>query len=174
MLSNHQKKLEQAQKLRKKRIYKNFSKAEFNNDVKEAKKKGMFEEMFDHEDVDKATEIFTKVFNQVLDKHAPLKIIQNRTNYLPYISKEIDEVQKSRDSLKLEAAKIGDLDIYDNYKTDRNKLTYMLRSAEKDYLDNKFNDEESSCSDMWKTAYSVLGSFRISFQSQSDKSKSVV
>ena len=153
-------------KTTKNRIYKNFSKAEFLNDVNEAKKQGMFEEMFDHEDIDKATEIFTTAFNQVLDRHAPIKIIQNRTNYLPYISKEIDKVQKSRDDLKLEAAKTGDLDIYDKYKTERNKVTYMLRSAEKDYLDNKFNDEESSCSDMWKTAYSVLGSFRSSFPSQ--------
>ena len=42
----------------------------------------------------------------------------------------------------------------------------MLRTAKKKYHDEKFNDESSSASDIWKTAYSLLGSVRSGFPSQ--------
>ena len=153
-------------KTTKKRVYKNFCKEKFLTEIKEAKEIGLFKDMFDGEDIDKATDIFTSIFNSILNKHAPLQIIQNRTNYIPYITKEIKEAMQERDKLKVEAAKSGDLDDFDKYKAVRNKVTYILRNAEKDYFKKKFDDENSSSNDIWKTAYSVLGSYRSSFPSQ--------
>ena len=43
--------------------------------------------MHDTEDIDIAGDIFVEAFNDVLDKHAPKKTIQNRTNYVCAIHK---------------------------------------------------------------------------------------
>jgi hypothetical protein len=122
--------------------------------------------MFDQNDVDKATEIFSAVFKEILEKHAPLLVIQNRTNYIQYISNDIKEAIDKRDKLKVAASKTGNLDDFNQYKTERNKVTYMLRNAKKAYFDEKFNDDTASSSDIWKTAYLLLGSFRSCFPSQ--------
>ena len=153
-------------KMTKKRVYKEFCKEKFLNEIKEAKKQGQFEEIYLEEDIDKATEIFTSSFNSILNRHAPTKVIQNRTNYQPYVTKEIKDTMDKRDQLKSVAAKTGNLEDYEEYKTERNKVTYVMRNAEQDYLKKKFNDENATSNEIWKTAYSVLGSFRSSFPSQ--------
>ena len=56
-------------------------------------------------DIDEATKIFTREFTRIIGKHASLKTIQNRKNYIPYISEEIKEIMNSCDKLKIEAAK---------------------------------------------------------------------
>ena len=67
----------------KKRVYKNFSKEAFLEDVKLAKENGQFSPIFETEDIDRSTEIFRRKLTEILEKHAPLKIIQNRNNYVP-------------------------------------------------------------------------------------------
>ena len=38
------------------------------------------------EDIDVAAEIFERSFRKILDKHAPIKVFQQRKNYLPFLS----------------------------------------------------------------------------------------
>ena len=149
----------------KKRIYKNFCKDSFIDDIKVAKANGLFGQILVSEDINEATEIFTKQFSEILDKHAPLKIIQNRSNYVPYISKDITESMAERDKWKEVAAKSGDIEDFDKYKEFRNKVTSDLRNAKKGYYESKFADENASVGDVWKNAYTLLGSFRSSFPS---------
>ena len=150
----------------KKRIYKNFDKSAFQTDMKNARQGGHFDEVFECEDIDDAVRVFTDSFRMVLDKHAPVKIIQNRVNYQPYISEDIKREMLERDNLKEKAAETGNSDDYNNYKTQRNLVTYKMRSAEKDYHSEKFNDDQATSSQMWKNAYSILGKFRSQFPSQ--------
>ena len=72
---------------------------------------------FEIDDVDTTIECFTETFCSILDKHAPLKIIQNRSNYVPYLTKEIKTLMTLRDTLKTEAVITGNLEDYDNYKS---------------------------------------------------------
>ena len=69
----------------RKRVYKNFVPCDFINDIRAAKESGSFSSMHDTEDIDKAGDIFVDTFNEVLNKHAPIKTIQNRNNYIPYM-----------------------------------------------------------------------------------------
>ena len=71
----------------KKRIYKNFDKEAFVAEIREAKQAGTFENVFHQNDIDNAIDIFSDLYNSILNKHAPLKIIQNRSDYVPYVSK---------------------------------------------------------------------------------------
>ena len=145
-------------KTTKKRIYKHFSNDSFINDVRNAHENGMFSAIYEANDVDKATEIFTNQFSSILDQHAPLRVIQNRSNYLPYLSETIKNTMAQRDKWKEKAAKSG--------KLFRNEVTYQLRNAEKTYYHQKFDDKDATSGDIWKSAYTLLGTFRSSFPSQ--------
>ena len=93
-------------------------------------------------------------------------VIQNRTDYAPYLSPELKVNMQERDNLKETAAKTGDNEDYNKYKDKRNEVGMNLKTAEKEYFDKKFSDENNSSGNLWKTAYSALGSFRTSFPSQ--------
>ena len=87
--------------------------------------------VFETGDVDKASEAFTKAFNEVLEKHAPSRVIQNSIYYIPYISDKIREAIDKRDKLKNKAADTGDKTDFEAYMTERNKVILMLRNAKK-------------------------------------------
>ena len=88
MATKNTREIRNSSRTTKKRIYKNFDKNEFIKDMEKAKEEGLFAQMFTTNDIDEATEIFTREFTRILDEHAPLKTIQNRKNYIPYISEE--------------------------------------------------------------------------------------
>ena len=96
---------------------------------------------------------------------APLKIIQNRTNYVPYITPTIRKAMQDRNKLKEEAAISGRIDDFEAYKKKRNQVTKALKTAEKDYYDAKLNEGDASKT-MWRTAFNILGNQRTSFPSQ--------
>ena len=96
-------------KTTRKRIYKNLEKADFIKDFKEAKQNGAFEDMFKTDDIEKAGATFTREFLKILQKRAPLKVIQNRNGYVPYISKELNAEMEERNKLKKEAAATEDI-----------------------------------------------------------------
>ena len=101
---------------------------------------GHFGQIHAADDIDEATEVFTKAFTNVLDKHAPLKVIQNRNNYVPYISNELKEKMKDRDKLKIEAAISGDKEKYSEYKAKRNEVSTNLKTAKSNYYGQKFEE----------------------------------
>ena len=149
----------------RKRIYKNFDKTAFIHDLEEAKKDGKFVGVFTAESPDEAFNIFEKSFCEVLNLHAPLKVIQNRTNYVPYLNPKIKNLMKERDISKEKAAKSGSREDFDQYKSKRNEVSKMQKSAKAEYYDKKF-ESESSSKTVWKTTYELLGNHRTSFPSQ--------
>ena len=100
----------------KKRIYKNFDKDAFKADILKAKSEGSFDAIFEAEDETAAWDIFESIYTSILSKHAPLKVLHNRNNYVPYIDKELKNLMKDRDNLKEEAAKSGDEAAFERYK----------------------------------------------------------
>ena len=150
----------------KKRTYKEFNKEKFKEDIVAAKNSGAFDDVHKVKDVDEAINIFTKVYNSILNIHAPIKIIQNRTNYVPYVSNDIKTLMGERDQQKILAAGSGKTEDFNKYKRLRNKVVSMMRGAELKYYQEKFNDPSMSSGDAWKNAYQILGSSKSSFPSQ--------
>ena len=64
------------------------------------------------DDIEEIGDTFCREFTRILDKHAPLKVIQNRNNYVPYISSDLKKEMDERDKLKEEAALTGDIATY--------------------------------------------------------------
>ena len=106
----------------KKRVYKSFDNAAFRTDILKAKSDGLFDPIFEAENEEEAWDIFEKVFTSILSKHAPLKVLQNRSNYVPHITDEIKTLMKIRDELKEEAAQTGNIDTHLRNKNKREML----------------------------------------------------
>ena len=146
----------------KKRVYRNFDPIEFVNDIRLAKQRGKFDQIHNTKDI----EVAGAVFSEVLDKHAPIKVIQNRRNYVPYLSAEIKKLMAERDLFKQEAARYGDAVSYNKYKELRNKITSLQRKAESTYYSEKYQDPKCSAKEMWKLTYQALGKNRSDFPNQ--------
>ena len=147
----------------KKRIYKEFNAAQFKEDILKAKQNGEFANVHLQEDVDEAINVFTSAYNSVLNLHAPIRIIQNRNNYIPYISKEIKLLMSERNKQKIIAAQTGRTEDFNKYKRLRNQVVSKLKRAKETYYQEKFNDPTLSPNDTWKNAYQLLGSSKSSF-----------
>ena len=124
----------------KKQIYKNFNEISFINDIKQSKVNGDFAPVHQATNIEDAGEAFNNAFLKTFDLHAPIKVIQNRSNYVPYVTNELKELMAERDRLKLSASKSGDNQDFQNYKTLRNELTTKLKSAKFDYYQQKFKN----------------------------------
>ena len=66
-----------------------------------------FTEVLICHDIDKAVAILTEKFKQVLDRHAPRVIFQQRKNFAPWLTGSTLEMMKERDALKAEASKLA-------------------------------------------------------------------
>ena len=55
----------------KKRIYKNFNKEKFREDILKAKKDGKFDKFHETDNIDEAIDHFTSVYNSILEENVP-------------------------------------------------------------------------------------------------------
>ena len=113
----------------KKRVYKNFNKDNFVEDLSKAKQAGLFKGMYETTDLDEAVAQFNKVFTNLLDTHAPIKIIQHHKNYVPYLTKELKDKMKYRDKLKKSLQSNKDEEIHTEYKKLRNQICSEIKEA---------------------------------------------
>ena len=150
----------------RRRVYKTFDQQAFLSDIKTAKECGYFSPILNTDDIELAGDIFSEVFNRILDHHTPVKVIQNRSNYVPYISEEINNAMEERNKLKEEAAQSGDKDIYKKYKLKRNEVSTHLKSAEANHFTEKFSSHDVDSKETWKATYQILGKCRSDFPSQ--------
>ena len=150
----------------KKRIYKTFDKNAFKADILKAKSEGSFDAIFEADDETAAWDIFESVYTSILSKHAPLKVLHNRNNYVPYIDKELKNLMKDRDKLKEEAAKSGDEAAFDFYKEKRNLVSTKLKHAKSEHHKNNFTKDDLTPADIWQGARQILGSVKSNFPTQ--------
>ena len=150
----------------KKRIYKNFDKEKFREDILKAIDNGAFNFIHETDNLDEAINHFNSVYNSILEEHAPTRIIQNRNNYVPYVSYEIKVLMKERNAKKVQASKSGRIEDFNQYKVLRNLVVSKMKKAKINYYREKFNDNSASPKDLWKNAYQILGSSKSCFPRQ--------
>ena len=86
-----------------KRSYKNFFAEDFLADLRQVD----WTEVFQSQDVDMAAEAFTGLFRNVLNKHAPCIIYQQRKHYVPWLTDQKLELMRERDESKASALKLA-------------------------------------------------------------------
>ena len=144
-----------------KRSYKCFEKSAFLQDVAVID----WFDVYECDDVDKATEIFTNKFRFVLNVHAPWVKFQERKSFTPWLTEETKNIMKERDFWKQTAK---DLAISSNgcqaqshawikYKELRNKVNNRKKYEESLYKAECLSEVADSPEILWKNAKSFMG-----------------
>ena len=108
------------------------------------------------DNLEEASAIFSGIFGTILNKYAPLKVIQVRNNYAPWISNETKQLQKTRDLLKKESIQEQSNEKFEQYKKLRNYIVKRLKSDRLQYYKTKFYGSNLSTSAVWKQANDYL------------------
>ena len=143
----------------RKRSYKKFIKKEFLQELGEVD----WTEVYTCQDVDSAAETFTRKFVDVLNRHAPWIVYQERKNYKPWVTEETKIMIKARNELKKEAinlASSGDSEgaatAWTKFKKVRNKVSNRVRYEENNYKSEIFTKNLDSPSNIWRLAKSFM------------------
>ena len=120
------------------------------------------------EELDLATEIFTRKLKSVLNIHAPWIIFQRRKSFCPWITDETRKLMKQRDKVKQLAKELALRDqgnfvsaeqqaAWTDYKRLRNKINNTKKNEENRYKSEKINENLDSPSRVWSTSKSFMG-----------------
>ena len=111
----------------KKRSYKYFSKNDFLLEIRNTN----FDEILNLSDSNEAANMFSCIFRQILDNHAPIKVFQSRKNYAPWLSDETKDEINRRNKLKIESIYSNDPNVLRTYKQLRNHIKAKLKKEKK-------------------------------------------
>ena len=96
-------------------------------------------------------------------QHALLKQIKERSNSLPWMTKEIRITMNQRYMALKRARQLNDSLLWDNYKRLRNKVSIMTKKAKADYYSNLF-DEVKSAAAYWRLLKKTSGTTKVNRQ----------
>ena len=109
----------------KKRSFKNFSPGEF----LKALSKISWWDVYSCNDVNLALSRFNAKVSKVLDEFAPVKSFQVRNNYVPWLSKETQELMKERNTAQHRAATTGLDEDWHLYRQLRNQVNRSVKNV---------------------------------------------
>ena len=118
------------------------------------------------DDIDAAVDILTMKFNSILNQHAPWIVFQLRKNYNPWLTEEIKEMMKLRDSWKIKAKMLATIDngeaseeqqkAWGEYKKLRNHINNLKGREENKFKRSKIEENLSDTAKVWKITKSYM------------------
>ena len=146
----------------RKRSYKDFIEEDFLADISEVD----WSEVYAAKDVDKAAEILTRKFANVLNVHAPWIIYQQRKHFSPWLTEETKELMRQRDLWKQKAKELAMLSpstvteeqqlAWEEYRKFRNKVNNKKVYDEKNYKKAKIDANLNNPRGLWKSAKNFM------------------
>ena len=140
-------------RITRKRCYKNFKPEEF---ISAVKKISWFD-AYMTEDVEEAVLIVTEKLTTILNEMAPVKYIQSRAKFAPWLSKETKDKIKARNNSQKIASESNLKEDWDEFKRQRNEINNILKSEKRSWQENKIKTFGSDTSSIWKNVKSWLG-----------------
>ena len=137
----------------KKRCYKNFSVEHFLSDIYHS---NINTSVATHETIDGAAEAFRNEFAAILNFHAPVKTIQIRNKYCPYLTKETKILIAERNVLHEEASKSSDTVLMEEFKLKAKEVRKSGKLDKRQGQVSSLNDQVSS-SQAWNSVRNILG-----------------
>jgi hypothetical protein len=142
----YSKSFQQTARYVRKRTYKHFSEEEFLNRVREVS----WYNLYMCEDTDMAVRILTEELTRILDVLAPVRTIQMRARYAPWLTKETKLLIKERDASQHAAAVSGSQDDWRLYKNLRNTANSVMRNDKKKWEQERLNHLENNITTLWR------------------------
>ena len=147
----------------RRRSYKNFVAGEFLQDLGDVD----WTDVLTSCDLDTAVDLFTEKFKSVLNKHAPWIIFQLRKSYCPWLTEEIIELMKIRDSWKAKAKELAAANpdrvteeqkaAWGEYKRFRNKINNVKGKEERLYKQQKVKENMEDTAKVWEVTKTFMG-----------------
>ena len=139
------------------RSYKNYSEEAFCTDLKREMENAELHSLIDRGKIDKATDLWMKIFGKTADKHAPIitKKVTKKENKVPWFNKELED-------LKIEKNKRLQLYRLDGLSTDlmlvkiiTNKVTHLKQKLKKAYYGEKLTKYDGNSKKVWNVLKDV-------------------
>ena len=141
----------------RRRSYKNFNSENFLEELSQAD----WGTVYFCQDLDIAVDTFTRIFREVLDKHAPWVVFQQRKKFTPWVTDETIKLIKERDEAKKAAVEVAtsgndSSTAWADYRTLRNTINNRLKHEEKRFKEEKIRASLGSSAETWKTAKTFM------------------
>ena len=130
----------------RKRCFKKFDESGFKEDIKQLK----WFEVYTCTDPDKAVQLLTEKITAVLDKFAPVRTIQVRSRYAPWVSEEVKVRMVERDRAQQAAAATQAQDDWRLYRNLRNTVTNLIKRAKKTWETKQLDSFANNATDLWR------------------------
>jgi hypothetical protein len=144
-LTRYSKSLKNNVRYVKKRSFKNFCSASFCEAVKQLS----WFELYMCDSPGQAAELLTNSLSNILDQMAPIRTIQIRKKYVPWLSSSTKELMQERNAAQAKAASSRDQDDWRAYKHLRNTVTAKIRTEKRTWEQNKLDSTQHNSSTIW-------------------------
>ena len=106
----------------------------------------------DSNDVNICYDTFMNTFTTLYNQNCPVKQIKitKRKTYKPWFTKGLQNACKKKNNLYALALKSNNSVSLERYKKNKNKLTKILRLAEKQYFDKLLEEHKNNTKGTWK------------------------
>ena len=94
---------------------------------------------------------------KVLDEMVPVKTIQTRNKYTPWLSEETKSLQAERNPAQEKASLSDTPEDWRLYKSLRNQVTAKSRTDQNEWEKKKLDDKENTSTEVWRTIKGWLG-----------------
>ena len=130
----------------RKRCYKDFDETEFRKKVSELS----WFELYLCDDVEKAVHLLTSNINRVLDQFAPVRTVQMRSRYAPWLSSETKAIMKERDAAQVQASYSNHPDDWRLFRNLRNTVTKRMRNEKASWERQRLDHAENTSTNLWR------------------------
>ena len=137
----------------RKRSYRDFEPAKFLESVRNLS----WWDIYSCNNVEEAVTKISEKLTIILDKMAPIKNIQVRTKYAPWMSQNTKNKMNERDEAQKKAADTKSNDDWLRYKVLRNSVNTILKSEKKRWQETKLENFGNDSSTVWKNLKLWLG-----------------
>ena len=135
-----------------KRCFKHFDKQGFKNEMKASR----WLNLYMSEDVNEAAEMLTKRVTELLDKYAPVRTIQVRSRYAPWLSDETKSIMKERNLAQHFAQRTQNPDDKREYAHLRNRVTKMIIADKRNWESLHLDHLTQTPANLWKNIKGLL------------------
>ena len=137
----------------RKRSFKNFDTAGFQAEVAAIR----WFDVYSSGDVNVAVSLLTTKLSSALDKYAPIKTIQVRSRYAPWLSERTKEIMVERDLAQQAAKTLNDADLWRNYRNLRNTAVRCMRGDRNQWEKSQLDNFANSPTDLWRNVKGWMG-----------------
>ena len=136
----------------RKRMYKNFDPGEFVAAVQMIS----WIDLYLCSDVNQAVQLLSDKITFILDLMAPMRTVQIRTRYAPWLSRETISLMGERDQLQKTAAESKSREDWKKFKSARNRINNRLKYEERNWQKMKLDKCEENPKAVWKSVTGIL------------------